>query len=342
MSEPLSIGRFLVRQSQVTANTAMTAIYDLVICAVSWESRNPTSLQTIGGTNYPTVFVRFASSKPATDDAKDANLAILQELCPNNQLLMLGRSTELDANIASLQAMVRDQFVRHKRPLRILLDITCLPKSYVSFLCGLGFNEDYLCRLDCLYAAGHYDLTGDASGGGPLSIVSEGEWTSIQIPFLESANTFSPVRDLVVILGGEIGYSLPFIDRYEPARLSVVFIEDGVAPDKLTGSEKAAYEDLTNQPTLVRADFKINDMIGVLGHVHDFCSKDPTRAIVGLAIGSKAQSLALALGALDLDNLEVVCRIPSSYASKDVAPTGQVFLYSIEDRFEPMGYLDAH
>lgn len=339
--DALSIGRMLVRQRQLTADLTSSPAYDLVLCAVSWETRNAAALTAFGGSNAPAVLLRFESSKPGADAAKDANQAKLAVLLPNHVPLALARSTDFEANSEALQLLIRDRFLKAKRPLRVLIDITCIPRSYVSFLCGLGFSNDYFSRLDCLYAEGAYTLTGlSTATGGPLSIISEGEWTSLQVPYLEAANIFSSERDLIVVLGGEIGFSLPFIERYEPARLSVVFIKNGLDADKLEGSERAAYLDLTSDPRLDRADIAIYDAVAVLAHVHAFCAAETARSVVGLAIGSKAQSLALALAALDIENLEVVCRVPSAYAAKDVQPTGRVFLYEIEDRFEPMAYFD--
>ena len=143
-----------------------------------------------------------------------------------------------------------------------------------------------------------------------------------------------------MVLGGEIGLSLPFIERFEPERISVVFIKDGLDADKLEGSERAAYIELMSDPRLDRIEIAIDDAVAVLAHVHAFCATDPNRSIVGLAIGSKAQSLALALAALDIENLEVVCRVPTAYTSKDVCPTDRIFIYEIEDRFEPLAYFD--
>jgi hypothetical protein len=340
MTDVLSIGRLLVRQRELNKQDILSVTYDLVIITVTWETRNPTALQMVGGCRAPTLLIRFSSTKPSVNSKKDANQAELQLLCPNHKLLELGASIEFDANSEILQAEIRDGFVKKGAPLRVLIDISCMPKSYVGFLCGLGFGSDYVCRLDCLYSEGAYNLSETTSQGGPLSVISEGEWSSIQIPYLEANETFPSERGLLVVLGGEIGYSLPFIERYEPKRLGLIFIRDDLNAYIPVGSEKAAYIELTSGPNLVKAEFNIEDMIGVLDYVHRFCSEQPTQTVVGLAIGSKSQSLALALAAIDLENLEVVCRIPSAYSDKDVAPTGRVFLYEIEDRFEPMGYLD--
>jgi hypothetical protein len=338
MSDTLAVGRLRMRQGQLKVGVALSQKYDLFISAVSWESRNTTALGIAGGFSSSALLLRFASSKPAADVLKDANQAKLVSLCPKNKILLLNQSTEFDTNSVLIETALRDRFQERKLPLRVLVDISCIPKAYISFLCGLGFTNDYVCRLDCLYSEGTYNIAGASTPGGPLSIISEGEWTSQQIPYLEASDMFSSKRDLIVILGGEIGYSLPFIERYEPERLGVVFIRNGLDVDALVGSEKAAYAELTSEPKLQRADFDIDDVLGVLAHVHDFCNSGELRPVVGLAIGSKAQSLALALAALDLDNLEIVCRIPTGYSNVDVMPTGRVFLYEIEDRFEPTSY----
>lgn len=340
-TDALSIGRLRLRQRPLSAAPTLPVAYDLVLCAVSWETRNAAAFKVLGGSNAPAVLLRFESGKPGTNAAKDVNQTMLAALLPNHEPLALARSTDFDANSETLQALIRDRFFRAKRPLRVLMDITCIPKAYVSFLCGLGFSNEYFSRIDCLYAEGAYTLTGvPAAGRGPFSIISEGEWTSLQVPYLEAANIFSSKRDLIVVLGGEIGLSLPFIERFEPERISVVFIKDGLDANKLEGSERAAYLELTSDPRLDRAEIAIDDAVAVLAHVHAFCAATPDRSIVGLAIGSKAQSLALALAALDIENLEVVCRVPNAYTSKDVCPTGRIFVYEIEDRFEPLAYFD--
>ena len=41
------------------------------------------------------------------------------------------------------------------------MDITCIPKTYILYLLGLGFTEEVVARLDCLYAPGTYDLMAD-------------------------------------------------------------------------------------------------------------------------------------------------------------------------------------
>ncbi len=333
----LAIGRLRVQQRLLAAGEPFDHRYDLFISAVSWETRNATAPTVIGGSPGPTLLLRFASGRVAMDVAKDANQAVLANMCPDYKTVALERSVLFDANADIIATELRERAEAKGMPLRVLVDISCMPKSYISYLVGLGFANGYVSRLDCLYSEGRYNLAGASTQGGPLSVISEGDWSSLLIPYLEAAETFPSQRDLLVILGGEIGFSLPFIERYEPERLGVVFIRDGVDVASLVGSEKAAYEALTSEPALVRADFEIHDVVGVLRHVSDFCRR-AERSIVGLAIGSKAQSLALALAALDIENLEVVCRVPAGYSDADVVPTGRVFHYAIEDRFEPSAY----
>lgn len=333
----LAIGRLSVQQRLLTPKEPFDRRYDLFISAVSWESRNVTALDAIGGFDGPVLLLRFASSRPATDAAKDANQTVLCGMCPNHKVLALNQSVLFDANADRIAAELRERAEAKGMPLRVLIDISCIPKSYVSYLVGLGFANGFVSKLDCLYSEGRYQLAGASTLGGPLSIISEGDWSSLLVPYLEAAETFPSQRDLLVILGGEIGFSLRFIERYEPERLGIVFIRDGIDVASLVGSEKAAYEAITSDPSLVRADFEIHDVVGVLCHVGEFC-RSAERHIVGLAIGSKAQSLALALAALDIENLEVVCRVPAGYSDADVVATGRVFHYAIEDRFEPSAY----
>jgi hypothetical protein len=286
------------------------------------------------------LLLRFASSDTNIVAQKDTVEAVFREKFKNAETVHLGSALAFQENSASLERTLSEAFVKVGRPLRVLVDISCLPRSYCAFLVGLGFGREIFGRLDCLYSEGVYrwDVSSEDAGSGPRSIISVGEWASLQIPYLEAQETIPASRDLLVQIGGEIGYSLPFVERYEPIRLGLIFLKDGVVPVLVNRNEDSAYRTLIAEPKVARADYGIGDVVGVTEHIHDFCRVEPDRVVTGLAIGSKAHALGMALAAIDTENLEVVCRIPTSYKFNDVAPTGIVFHYRIEDRFEPAAY----
>ena len=118
-------------------------------------------------------------------------------------MLTLHRSVLFDANADSIATELRERAEAKGMPLRVLVDISCLPKSYISYLVGLGFANGFISKLDCLYSEGRYDLAGASTQGGPLSIISEGDWSSLLIPYLEAAETFPSQRDLLGAIANE-------------------------------------------------------------------------------------------------------------------------------------------
>jgi hypothetical protein len=215
--------------------------------------------------------------------------------------------------------------------------MTCMPKKYILFLLGMAFRNEYVRSIDFVYAEGRYkplaaeiDCLATWSSG-------EGEWSSVQIPYLES-NTFMPdARGLIVALGAEISASVPFIERYEPTRIALISVED--VADRIDTSaiksERRLLSELESLPITTSTTVPLEDLLSVAETARAFCREQSGKAITGLTIGAKPHALALGLAALSVSNLEIVCRLPSKYLSVDVTPTGRVFVYSVRDRFEP-------
>lgn len=339
MKSETSIGRFRLAQLSAPPSLDGARDYDLLLFGVSWKSRAVTGIERTGLRSGRTLCLRFASTDPAVVAAKDTTQRAYESAFGAIELFSLKSSLLFSENSALIERRLTEIAQEVGRPLRVLLDISCLPRSYATFIIGLGFVREIFGRVDCLYSEGQYTWEDTAdSMGGPRSLISIGEWASLQIPYLEAQETIPAERDLLVEIGGEIGYSLPFVERYEPVRLGLIFIEGGVDPVLVNKNEASAYNSLIAEPKVDRVDYPIGDVVSVVEHIHGFCGADRGRVVTGLAIGSKAHALAMALAAVDLDNLELVCRIPTSYARADVLPTGNVFFYRAQDRFEPTSY----
>jgi hypothetical protein len=279
------------------------------------------------------------------EEAKARQLASFEATLANVSVKELGPSTDTQNNLLALKTWLQDLYVKVGRPLSILMDVTCIPKTYVLYLFGLGFTEELVARLDCLYTPGTYDLMADggaspSSLSGPRSLLSEGEWYSRQVPYLESENYIANDCDVLATLGGELGLTLPFIERYEPRRLGLIFIgESAPGAHPMHPSERLAYEELLREPNANRTDLPLCDVVAVASHALQFASSSTARGITGMAIGSKPHALGLGLAALANTNMEIVCRTPAAYRPTNVAASGKLMLYEIEDRFDPASYL---
>jgi len=346
MIDELAIGDFVFRQRKVEQGEALPRAYDAVIAGLSWETRGPTALSRLKTVGPELTLFKFASRSQEIEDAKASQLKTFLTLQPNLTIKDLEASTEAEKNFRALKAWLQDLYAKAGRPLSILLDITCVPKTYVLYLIGLGFSDELVARLDCLYTPGRYDLV---SGGaatppaltGPRSLLSEGEWHSRQIPYLEASEYIANDADLLVTLGGELGLSVPFIERFEPRRLGLICIEEtspsGNVP--MLPSERMAYDELLREPNAVQEDIKLCDAVGVARHATSFIENSAARGATMMAIGSKPHAIGIALAALSDPRVEVVCRTPASYRAIDVHPSAEPMFYEIEDRFDPASYI---
>lgn len=335
-------GILTVSQQTDLRKIGLSREYDTALAAVSWEQRATAAFSLTNKLPPNADFFRFASTDPALNKRKDEAQTALNKLFTKTHIVQLGPSTEFSENAEKIEAWVRDIYEKLGRPIRILVDITCMPKSYLLFLIGMGFSRGYFSRMDCTYAEGNYNLekANADSASGDVGIISEGEWGALQIPYLDAESSIPAHRDLIVSMGGEIGLSLPFMERYEPHRVSLVLIKESLVqtPDRLPPTEAAALERILAEGNVSRQNISLTDAVSIVEHALAFCKESGVEAISGIVLGSKPHAIALGVAALHSDNLEIICRIPKRYRPLDVAPTGQLAFYEIEDRFEPSGY----
>lgn len=346
MTDELAIGDLILRQRKLQGKEAVPRAYDMVIAGLSWESRGPTALSRLSGVGAPLTLFKFRSRSNETDALKEAQHQQFRNILVNVSVKEFGPSTDTTQNFSAMKAWLRDLYAKARRPLSILVDITCIPKTYVLFLIGLGFTDELIARIDCLYTPGRYDLVTEGMRTppaltGPRSLLSEGEWRSRQIPYLEASEYIANDADLLVTLGGELGLSLPFIERFEPRRLGLICIQE-TSPARdlpMLASERMAYEKLLREPNVAQTDIKLCDAVGVARHALSFVGTSVMRAATMMAIGSKPHAVGIALTALADARVEVVCRTPASYRAVDVQASDDPMLYEIEDRFDPASYI---
>ncbi len=340
----LSIGSLSARTTELGDQWTPRTDHDALLVAASWESRATAAAGKIEGLETPATVLRFESPGEEIDRLKDAQIDLYRQKLNVVGVIPLKKSLEINLNCAKLQAWIEEEHRRLGRPLKLLVDISCLPKSYVMFLVGMGFYLDAITRLDLLYSPGSYDLYGGSENeafGGPRSLVSVGDWASHQIPYLNSRTYMRGRRSVYVALGGEIALALPFIERLEPDRLRVAFIADTAptSPEQYIQSERTAYDELVNAPNYSEVLFSLKEGVEMALDLLKFAREDGCEGVTALAIGCKTHAAGMALASLAEANIEVVTRIPASYKMSDVQPTGPTYLLEIIDRFDPHAYL---
>lgn len=343
-----SFGPVRLCQSSSSGGVQLAKAYDLCITTLSWEQRATYAFISASGAINSVVAIWFRSVSPEADDRKSEQLISLRTRFGEVDELRLSAATEVEEDFLLLKSFIEERHNKIGRPIKVLIDISCLPKNYLLFLIGFGFSQDIFACFDCLYSAGKYDLGGDDEGASDeagrihRALTSSGKWMAKQIPFMSSENTFPDSRDLVVSMGGEIGLAVPFVAKMEPTKLSLVFIEE-TTPSKacvILEGERLAYEALIKDPGASEVSFPLGDALGVARHLEDVCNKSGCDCVTVMVLGSKSHALAAGLIGISFENAEVVCRVPNSYRLLDVQATGEIFFYQIEDRFEPSNYLE--
>jgi hypothetical protein len=331
-----SIGPLQVTQGELTSQEPLLNNYDLAIAAVSWESRAVTALPFMTGRSSETVLLRFASSDPGVDEIKNRTQSSAGKILGSYRLQTLEGSTVWNENVAALDQLIAETVSRAGRPISVLLDMSCLPKRYALFLVGRGFRQEHMARMDVLYAEAERYETTKLKHSGAVSIVSEGAWTSVQVPYFEGNNYTPERRDLFISLGGELTNAIPIIERFEATALRLYSVENTAIrlPKAQYEGEAPIRQLLSEMPNAYNMSFALEDIVGLAEDV--LRTKHlPTTC---LAIGPKTHALAFGLAALASDSIQLVCRSPGRYLATDALPSGRVFLFQIQDRFEPRAY----
>jgi len=333
-----SLGPLAVEQS-LLANDRLQDRYDLCLGVASWESRATTAFKALPERDALWEVWSFASDDAERAHAKSKCFSDLSSLRKERvDLIELSGSLQYERNFEVIQSHLGALRDAHSRPLDVLLDMTCMPKKYMLYFLGMAFRNEFVRTIDFVYSEGIYGAPNEREPAGALSWSgSEGEWSSVQVPYFEGDSFMPDSRGLVVSLGAEISASVPFIERYEPALISLVSVEDD--PSRIDTSaiekERRLLHELSSLPITTSNVFQLGDLLGVADSCRAFCRERPEMHVTGLAIGSKPHALALGLAALSVHNFEIVCRLPSKYLLGDVAETGRIFLYRTSDRFEP-------
>lgn len=333
-----SIGHLLIREGEL-ADANLREGYDLCIGVSSWESRATVTFEALPPRTSRWEIWTFSTTDPDRAKAKQDCFERLSSLRSETvELFQLAGSLQYEQNFQIIEQHFRALSLQNGRPLDVLLDMTCMPKKYILFMLGMAFRNEYVRAIDFLYAEGSYRAPIDANPPATMSwSSSEGEWSSVQVPYLEANNFIPDARGLIVSLGAEISASVPFIERYEPTRIALVSVEDDptrIDTDAIE-TERRLLRELEALPITTAHTAPLEAVLSVAALCETFCREQTEMAVTGLAIGSKPHALALGLVALSIPNLEIVCRLPSRYLSGDVVSTGRVFLYRVEDRFEP-------
>ncbi|MDN5925530.1 MAG: hypothetical protein L0I29_00455 [Hyphomicrobiales bacterium] len=339
MISEIPIGPFSVSEQILQDDGVLYDRYDLVLTAVSWESRCHACVKLLAGRSTELLVIHFASSDTEMERRKQGHRATIQAGLTNAKFLDMQGSAQFTENAKALEAEITRVTRAKGRALRVLMDMTCIPKRYLLFLLGLGFRCEMFSSIDLVYSeAEKYEIetTPEDLSGRPTALISEGEWTSSQIPYLEAEDYVPMRRDLYISVGAELTQASPIVDRFEPNKLVLFHIKEGQRrlPSSVINREKPALEQLSAIPGVRQEYFHLHEIAGVAATVLN----SRTDSTTCFAIGPKTHAVAFCLAALADDQIQVVCRTPTIYVVNEVKASGTAYFYRIQDRFDPCSF----
>jgi hypothetical protein len=273
------------------------------------------------------------------ESRKSGNRGIIESIIAECRILNLERSANFSQNAEKLEQEIFGVARKKGHALRVLMDMTCIPKRYLLFLLGLGFRRELFTSIDLVYAeAEKYEMRAAQIdvAARPLGLISEGEWMTSQIPYLESEDYVPDRRDLYISVGAELTQASPIVDRFEPDGLVLYHITEGHRrlPSSVIDRERPALLQLTAFPGVRQEQFELHEIAGVAQNVLQNRSAGTTC----FAIGPKTHAVAFAIAALADDQIQVVCRTPTTYVVNEVKASGKTYFYRINDRFDPASF----
>ncbi|NEH49595.1 hypothetical protein GR210_12470 [Rhizobium leguminosarum] len=341
MISDVPVGTLSISEQILKDQTPLRDRYDLALAAVSWESRCHGCAKLLAGRADQTIIIHFASSDPEMEKRKKQHRETIEASLSDAKFLDLHRSSQFTENAKALEAEITKIARTKGRALRVLMDMTCIPKRYLLFLMGLGFRREMFSSIDIVYSEAEkyeIEIAPTDLSGQQSALISEGEWTSAQIPYLEADNYVPTKRDLYISVGAELTQASPIVDRFEPNKLVLFHIKEGQRrlPPSVIDREKPALDQLSAVSGVRQEYFGLHEIAGVATSVLE----SRTGSTTCFAIGPKTHAVAFCLAALADDQIQVVCRTPSAYVVNEVKASGTTYFYRIHDRFDPCSFWD--
>jgi hypothetical protein len=247
--------------------------------------------------------------------------------------------TGKSVDTGSIWARIQGEVVRlaggHRRPLRLYLDLSTLPRFFALGIIALCIKSGLVARLTVGYAEGLYPARAANSSVIESYPFTVGRWTTVAVPFLEGMLEPRYPKYYLISVGFEGAKTMRVVTREDPDRISILFPKPGFLP---------GYDDLTQEANkeliekrLVPPEQIVNapaaDAIAAWKALEEASverfNKENTYY---LCCGTKPHSLALGIRSLVHESPAVLYNVPERYnPAVDVHPAGVYWRFDIED-----------
>lgn len=219
--------------------------------------------------------------------------------------------------------------------LRLLLDITTMPRFYSLAVLGAGLKSGAIAELSLLYSEGSYP---DPPARGDVAF-TRGIWKATPIPTFEGEYDPGKGTFYLVSIGFEGGKTLRVVRRADPTRVVALLPDPGTHPDyaaRTRADNRILLEEFVDPAEgLIRAP--AGDAVAAWRALSETGAERPEiENSFFLCSGTKAHSVALALRALHLEFPALLYNLPERHEVVNVRPSGVYWRYDLISRSTPI------
>jgi len=307
-------------------------IYDVIIAASSWDRRciEISRATHLHGTTGILLLFDHKDTRGLREEHDRRLECFLREAC-THFVPLHGDSVKLEQMWPGLLTEVIKLVPAHQGGLRVLMDLSCLPRYYSLGLLARGITDGFVHDLTILYAEGKYDFDVQPDDAKSFTF---GAWRNQPIPSLEGEYDPGKKTHYIVCVGFEGTKTLRVLTRSEPDRVSIVFPSPGVWPgyENLTREKNKVLFERYKVPEDQIINVAAGDAIAVWKAMEAKPLERPEQENCRyLLCGTKPHCLGLALRALCLRYPTVLYNVPDEHCEVDIYPTGRYWRYDIRD-----------
>lgn len=314
--------------------------FDLLVGCTNWESRSLSSIKRLSG-DFEYLNIRFSDvpAPRATDALADG---ILDKLKLEDRFdeLNLGAAVDVRENCRILHQELSPKISASKK---VIIDITAIPKSYLLSIIGWCFAERRTPSLAFLYQEGDYtnsELIFPDVDGLKLGQFTTGNWTLMQVPYLEGGMEIDDRSRLVAYCGGDHERILAALESFENLdRWAVLTSATPKHPDTVARSHAKSIVDNSGIPQANILYSEPLSAIRALESITPIFNRAFMASGVGgiiLPFSTKIHSLAAATLAVFHANMTVMVRRPESYVPRAIGAGSRAVFVEITDLSSPL------
>lgn len=311
--------------------------YDYLLLGSSWDSRC-LSLTTV--TLSAGVIQLFIPRNMGVGSARASHDLAMSEFAAATGAsvdVINEGSEEVETVFDRIDATIMSLRKQLDRPLRMLVDLSAMPRYLSLGAVALGLTENVGERVDVFYAEAEYGQIVQTSA---VAIPEySAAWEAIAVPRLEGDWYPTSPRHLVIAVGFEAAKVTRLTERWDPDLVTVLFPSPGIKPEY---EETTAEANSLWMQRLGLSEERVlkappADAVAVWRLLSETAEvQSPTENVYCLMCGTKPHGLGMALYGLARERPAVMYVRPTAHEQREITPNGTYWLYRLRDRTLPV------